>query len=169
MICKNLKDCYNDPTYNCTRKSFCIAHRDDRKNVMCKENQKRYNLVNPHRFIVTVYHMDGGIIENEANVNKCDFLYGIQDNNNPTAIFIELKGKNIPHSLKQIEASITGFSNCFRGHRIHARIICKAVPRLYNDPSIQNYRKELIKKYNGSLIIAENTMDEDYDQIKKRA
>ena len=106
--------------------------------------------------------MDGGIINNEPNVSKCDYLYGIRDSANPTAIFIELKGKDIPHALDQVKNSITRFARCFENHRIYARIICKSVPRLFNDPSIQNYNKLLRKQYHGNLIIKETNFDEDY-------
>lgn len=162
MICNNLKNCYQDSGIRCAARTFCIRQCDKRKNVTCEENKKRYNLINTNLYKIIVYHMDGGIIYNEPNVNKCDYLYGIYDPIHPAIIFVELKGRDIPHALEQIKNSITKFAHCFKGHRIYARIICKSVPRLYNDPSIQNYNKLLRKQYNGGLIIKETNFDEDY-------
>lgn len=45
------------------------------------------------------------------------------------------------------------------------RIICSAVPRLYNDPSIKSLRKELMKRYNGTLKIFEKNKDEKYSEL----
>lgn len=162
MICNKLKECYKNEGYICNNKHICIVQRDTRLNVKCEENKKRYNLVNSKKLIVAVYRMDGGLIADEDNICKCDYLYGIKDDVNPTAIFIELKGKDIPHALEQVKHSVSSYSMCFKEHRIYARIICKSVPRNFNDPSILNFKKELRRKYQGNLVIHENNLDEDY-------
>lgn len=162
MICNKVKDCYENSGIHCSTRTSCLKQCDKRKNVTCEENKKRYNLINKNLYKITVYHMDGGIVHNEPNANKCDYLYGVNDTLHPTAIFIELKGRDIPHALEQVKSSITNFAHCFHDHRIYARIICKSVPRLFNDPSIQNYNKLLRKKYSGNLVIKETNFDEDY-------
>ncbi len=108
--------------------------------------------------------MDGGIICNEPNVQKCDYLYVINDSALPTALFVELKGNDIRHAVKQIQASLDMYGEKLN-KRICARIICSSVPRMYNDPLFKNLNKKLMKQYNGNLHIYEKSKDEKYSDI----
>lgn len=108
--------------------------------------------------------MDGGIIFNEPNIQKCDYLYVINDSNLPTALFVKLKGNDIRHAVKQIQASLDMYGEILN-KRICARIICSSVPRMYNDPLFKNLNKTLMKQYNGNLHIYEKSKDEKYSDI----
>lgn len=165
MICEKLSSCYSDPTYACERKSDCLKQRDTRENVTCVEKKKRYNLINHERFETVVYHVDGGLIKDEQNTVKCDYLYGIGDPEKPSTIFIELKGTDLKHAIKQIKNSVMLFAPSFPGHRIYGRIVSGAVPNMQNDPAIQNLDKELRKRYNGKLSIFRNSVDERYSKL----
>lgn len=165
MICEKLSSCYSDPIYPCERKSVCLKHRDARKNVTCEEKKKRYNLINHERFETAVYHVDGGLIKDEQNVIKCDYLYGIGDPKNPSAIFIELKGTDLKHAVRQINNSVLLFAPSLPGHRIFGRIVSGAVPNMQNDPAVQKLDKELRKRYNGKLKIFRDSVDEEYSKL----
>ncbi|MCM1440620.1 MAG: hypothetical protein NC131_15695 [Roseburia sp.] len=108
--------------------------------------------------------MDGGVVYDEADVKKCDFLYVIYDFDCPTAIFVELKGNDIYHAVKQLKSSIDIYGAKLE-RRICARIISSSVPRLYNDPIFKNFKKELMKQYKGTLEIFEKSKDEKYSDI----
>ncbi|MCM1103016.1 MAG: hypothetical protein NC409_02825 [Clostridium sp.] len=125
---------------------------------MCEERGKRYALVNDKGCLVTLYHMDGGMIKDEEGIQKCDYLYTVREEECLTAIFVELKGKDVSHAIAQIRASIDRYGEVLNS-RIFARIICKSVPRLYNDPSVRNLKKELRGKYRGGMVIAEKRED----------
>lgn len=165
MICNHLKDCYGDKQQTCKQRYSCLKQSDNRKNVTCEERKKRYNLENDKAFEIAVYHVDGGIVVNEPNTAKCDYLYVVKDNIQPTAIMVELKGRDICHALEQLSNSIKLFSEDFQQHRIYARIICKSVPRLHNDPFVKKCRDELRKKFYGNLRIEENSFSEKYSSL----
>ncbi len=108
--------------------------------------------------------MDGGIIYDESQILKCDFLYIVYDSDCPTAIFVELKGNNLYHAIKQLKASIDMYGSKLN-RRICVRIICSSVPRLYNDPIFKNLKKQLIRQYNGTLEIFERNKEEKYSEL----
>lgn len=165
MICENLHECCANELYACTNKDKCIVYRDSRPQAVCEEKKKRYNLVNDRNHEIALFHMDGGIICCEENVQKCDYLYVIYDKDSPTAIFVELKGKDISHAIKQLKASIDKYGTKLK-RRICARVICSSVPRLHNDPVVKKFKKELMNQYKkGTLSIFENNKDEKYSDI----
>lgn len=164
MICDKLYDCCSDEKHDCSYKKDCVVYRDSRKNAVCEEKGKRYNLVNDKGYIISLFHVDGGMISEEPDIKKCDFLYAVNDLEKPTAIFVELKGKDIYQAVCQIKETVDRYGTVLQ-RRICARIICNAVPRLYNDPSISKLRKELMKRYNGNLGIFEKNRDEKYSEL----
>lgn len=164
MVCKKLKVCCEDEQYVCEKKEKCIIYRDFRKQAVCEEKRKRYNLVNDKNHKIALFHMDGGIICNEVNVQKCDFLYVIYDQDCPTAIFVELKGNDLYHAIRQLKASVDMYGDSLE-RRICVRIICSSVPRLYNDPLFKNLKKKLRIQYGGSLAIFEKNKNEKYSEI----
>lgn len=165
MICNHLRNCYANGSQTCKQPTSCLEQNDNRKNVTCEERKKRYNLENDKVLEVAVYHVDGGIVINEPDVAKCDYLYVVKDSIQPTVIMIELKGKDIHHALEQLNNSVRMFFRDFPRHRIYARIICKSVPRLYNDPSVKKCKDEFRKRFQGSLRIEENSFSEKYSLL----
>lgn len=164
MICDKLYECCSNENYVCANKEKCIVYKDCRKNAVCEERNKRYNLVNEEGYVVALYHVDGGMISGEPDVRKCDYMYIVYDPENPTAIFVELKGKDIYHAIRQIKEILDRYGTVLQ-RRICARIICSAVPRLYNDPSFKNLKKELMRRYQGTLHIFEKSRDEKYAEL----
>ncbi len=165
MICRDLKDCCEREQFVCAYKKECIVYKDFRQQATCEERNKRYNLINDRNCKIALFHMDGGIVRNEKDEQKCDYLYIVHDQKCPTAIFVELKGKNIHHAVEQLRASINRYGTELN-RRICARVICSSVPRLYNDPMIKNLKKDLLKQYKkGTLFISEKNMEEKYSNI----
>lgn len=166
MVCEKLHEC-KQKDCSCERKAECIVYRDRRRKAVCEEKGKRYELVNDKGCLVTLYHMDGGMIKNEEGIQKCDYLYTIDEKECPTAIFVELKGTDIPHAIAQLRASIGRYEEELKS-RIFARIICKSVPRLYNDPSVRNLKKELRNKYQGGMVISEKNLEDIYSKLGQK-
>lgn len=164
MICDKLYECCSNEKHTCASRGNCLVYKDCRKNATCEERKKRYNLVNEERHMVTLYHVDGGMIAEEPNVKKCDFLYVVYDPEKPTAVFVELKGQDINEAIRQITKTVDQYGETLQ-RRICARIVCSAVPRLYNDPSVSNLRKELMRRYGGTLRIFEKDKDEKYSEL----
>lgn len=164
MICDNIQKCCENEQYVCKNEKECIKYRDYRPEAVCEEKGKKYNLLNDEHCKIALYRMDGGIICDEKNVLKCDFLYIVYDQNCPTAVFVELKGKDIKHAVDQLKASIDRYGKVL-GRRVCARIICSSVPRLYNDPIVKKMKKELAKQYKGTLLIFEKSKKERYSEL----
>lgn len=164
MICDKLDECCSNENYVCANQEKCIVYKDCRKNAVCQERNKRYNLVNEEGYGITLYHVDGGVISDESDVQKCDFLYVVYDQQNPTAIFVELKGKDVYHAIRQIKEMVDRYGTALQ-RRICARIVCSSVPRLYNDPCIKKLKKELMSRYHGTLRIFEKSKDEKYAEL----
>lgn len=164
MVCKNLNVYIGDSEFDCNNKMKCIEYRDSRAKAVCKERDKRYCLVNDKNCKVALYHMDGGVVSNDEDEPRCDYLYIVFDEQCPTAIFAELKGRNCRHALAQLQASINRFGPCL-GRRICARVICKSVPRIHNNSDEIKLKRELRKQYNVNLAIFENNKEEIYSDI----
>lgn len=165
MICERLQECCDSDKTVCKNKEACILYRDFRKQAVCAEKKKRYNLINDKNNQIALLRMDGGIIRDEPSVQKCDFLYVVYDQDCPTAIFVELKGSDINHAVRQLKASIDRYGGILR-RRICARIVCSSVPRLYNDPIVKNLKRELMKQYQGgNFTILEKNGDERYSDV----
>lgn len=164
MICDRIQECCAEEQFICKNKKDCLIYRDSRPQAVCEEKGKRYNLLNDKSFTIALYHMDGGMICGEGDILKCDILYVIYDHENPTSIFVELKGKDIRQAVAQLKASIDRYGSVLK-RRVCARIVCGSVPRLYNDPIIKNLKKDLANQYNGSLHIFEKNREERYSDI----
>lgn len=74
-----------------------------RKTVSVSENNRTYRADIDKGIQSVVYQIDGkAIIEG----NKCDKLIVATKGDLGTAVFVELKGKNISHAIKQLEDTI---------------------------------------------------------------
>lgn len=114
MICERLQECCDNENHICAYKEKCILYEDFRKHAVCEEKKKRYNLINDKNNKIALYHMDGGIIRDEVSIQRCDFLYVIYDQDCPTAIFVELKGSDINHAVRQVKASIDRYGESLK-------------------------------------------------------
>lgn len=84
------------------------AEKVDHPNVKAEENGKKFIALNPNRKEVLRIKIDGCVI-NDNTTNKCDFL--IIDPQKDNAYFIELKGKNVKHAIKQLNDTIEKIDN----------------------------------------------------------
>lgn len=173
MICNNLAECIdhsntpgNAPACPNKNRTACIESADQRSQVKCEENNKKYILLNTLRRYVSSYKMDGGIIVENNQVptgtNKCDYLYIIYAGSSHEAILIELKGTDLSKALKQLQNTLKLFPNVFRTcSHVHGRIIVtSALPNLRARPEYVNLVKILEKNYHGTLKIAEKHFNE---------
>ncbi|ROT16585.1 hypothetical protein [Bacteroides acidifaciens] len=126
----------------------------DRKNLSLKEQQTLYKLDFGKRRKCVSYQIDGNIIKTG---NKCDFLILAkqeedENNNNWKAIFVELKGTDVEHALKQLDATM---SNSIFSHgsidEKHARIVAKSFPSSKSNPKFELEKRKFKAKHKCSL------------------
>lgn len=165
MICNKLSECAQqqfsgNSIARCSNNNSakCVASSDKRSEVMCSEKQKKYSLENTMRNHIISYKMDGGIIVVDKSVPegtcKCDYLY-VTDGDNPYAILIELKGKNVSHALCQIKESLCLFKDFLRQFsHVYGRIVVSAgAPDLRATPHYTNLASVLKNTFGGNLKI----------------
>lgn len=169
MECNNFRLCITNleekgkKSEKCTY-SKCLTSYDSRKKVVIEENRKKYELLNPNSDRIANFHIDGGMIPS-PNITKCDNL--LIDTDSDVAIFIELKGTDLKHALKQIEVMIDKLSNDLMNYRIFARIVTSNrtnVPNIKTCPQYVALNRKVLKNH-GNISIHSNIISENISNI----
>lgn len=158
MICNKLKDCvdshFAEPAFSIPCMNVgaeCIEFCDTRSQVKCEERGKRYILKNTKACRVIKFHMDGGVIKQDAAVPggtlKCDNVIAIKDDVQK-AIFVELKGENVAHALKQLLATLEREKELVKScGKVYVRIVlASAVPKLQTTKEYISLQKLVLQK-----------------------
>lgn len=114
------------------------------KLLVVKERKSKCIFSNPNRHLLTKVIVDGCQITDGV---KCDYLILDHCRNE---YFVELKGKDLPHAIEQLEATIQQLSDKNSIVKKKAIIVSSRNPS--NDTSLQRAQKEFKKKYNTELI-----------------
>lgn len=164
MICTKLDECVKNELANqhinfCTNSSTqCIEVSDGRSYVKCEERKKRYVLENTQKSHVILYKVDGGVILQDKTVPqgmcRCDYLFVIHGEMDD-AIFTELKGVDVAHSLKQIEGMLTQYKSFLSqfAHVYGRVIVSSSTPDIKASPAYVNLARKLRNTYKGNLKI----------------
>lgn len=112
----------------------------NREKLSLKEQQTVYRLDFGKRRSCVAYQIDGKIIKSG---NKCDFLILAKQEENSVsndwkAIFVELKGTDVEHALKQLDAAMS--NKIFMHDSVverHARIVAKSFPSSKSNPKFE--------------------------------
>ena len=152
----------------------CIDYLDRRSEGKCEENGMCYILENDGYELLQL-HIDGGVIsEPEASrINKCDFALVVKDQvkegkKENTLLLIELKGKDVPRAIKQIEETLENdkLKDCWAEFaRIYGRIVCTRVPKTCNDDSVMRGKQRLLEK-GVKLQVRRNGDKELYEKLQ---
>lgn len=129
-------------------KDGCVDFYDDRKIITVKDkgNKQTYIGKNDSSKNFCKIRIDDCLIKDGT---KCDFLLISKDIKK--AFFIELKGSDLLHALKQIESTINYFKNKLNNYSLNARIVLnkQRTPDLKSTQLIKF--EKMLKKYNGDL------------------
>lgn len=98
------------------------------------------------------YAVDGNIIKG-TGIDKCDKLVFAQSAKRLSSIFVELKGSDVAHAIKQLEATINHplFSKN-RTDRIVARIVSRKMPANAGNSVVVKAKNRFRAKYNCELL-----------------
>jgi hypothetical protein len=114
------------------------------KLIIFSENTSKLTLVNRDQVKAIKVFVDGC----EITVGlKCDFLLIAKNIEH----FIELKGHDIGHAIKQIKTTMEALSKDVQLQKKISYIICRRSP--LSSASIQNIQVKFKKNYNSTLII----------------
>ena len=130
-------------------KPNCTTEITDRILVL-EENKRKCVFSNPQNNILTKVVVDGCQITEGV---KCDFL--VLDHN-ANEYFVELKGKDIPHALEQLESTIKQLSST---NNILKTAIIVTSRNPSNDTTMQRAKAFFKKKYKVDLLSKNVRMD----------
>lgn len=142
---------------------FAVHEKRSCFSILCKDCK-----------LVDKYKIDG-YFDSDKSHKKCDYLFIYYDNNNKnnrTIIFVELKGKDIEHAIKQLDATISTFDKeHFFSGKDEKGLIGAVVSTGYptDDATFRKLKKNLIdkfKKYN--IQVERKTYHMRYDPKKNK-
>ncbi|WRH65169.1 MAG: hypothetical protein RSE13_14630 [Planktothrix sp. GU0601_MAG3] len=124
------------------------------KRITRKENQSQIIIENPNQFKVCVVQVDGCTIKEGL---RCDYLVipDQQDIKKIIEIYIELKGSEILHAIKQLEATIQELSDHPAKQEKVCIIISTRCPLTTTE--IQKFKLKFKKTYNAKLEVKNMT------------
>lgn len=128
----------------------CTATSNN-KIVVAEERSKQLRIINPKEKRISKIQIDGCLITDDSL--KCDYVFEI---NNPVskAIYLELKGTDIPHSIKQLKSTLQLLKGKHKKVEKDCIVVCYSVPR--TTPKIQNFKLEFKRSFDANLHIREN-------------
>ncbi len=124
------------------KKECTIKNRN--KLVVFKERRSQLTIENKDEVLATQIIVDGCEITSGL---RCDFMFLIKE----MEFYIELKGQDINHAIKQIEMTILRLSQDRIKQKKKSFIICTRSPM--TSATIQNLQVKFRKKFNSELII----------------
>ena len=119
------------------------------KIVTVSENKRKFTILNSSSLQINKVEVDGCYI---TSGSKCDYLFEIINKKDITDVYyVELKGKNIEHAIKQLEATIIYCKPIHKDIKKECYIVASRVPK--SSTSAQNFKKEFKRKHNIQLFI----------------
>lgn len=115
------------------------------KKFVFKENKSKLTLVNIDEVLSESIKVDG--CEINDNSLRCDYLLiakGLE-------FYIELKGQNISHAIKQIQSTILKLSKNRSLKNKISFVICSRVP--LTTTKVQNLQYKMMNNYNCKLYL----------------
>lgn len=118
-----------------------------------EEQRSKLILKNKDEVTSTKIRVDGCII-NEGL--RCDYLHLAKE----TEFYIELKGQDLLHAMKQLERTINLLGSKSRQQKRVCYIICTRSPLISTE--IQHYDRQFRVKYNSKLVIKSGQYTDSY-------
>lgn len=111
------------------------------------------------------YAVDGHIIKG-THTDKCDKLVFAQSSDHVLSIFVELKGSDVAHAIKQLEATITHplFSRNKTDKRV-ARIVSKKIPSNAGNSVVIKAKNRFRDKYKCELLCVKSGNPDRFKDI----
>lgn len=122
--------------------------------IVVEENKRIFRIQNPNRRSIDQIQVDGCKITD--NSIRCDYLF--IDVDTKKKIFVELKGKNVDHAVKQIVATVK---------RLAPSELCKASIVCSSSPVGTGAQRfvQLLKKQNVLLTIRTRIHEEAIEKL----
>lgn len=124
----------------------CEEYKSDAK-IVLQENKSKITFLNPNQVKILTIRIDGCVIKDDE-ILRCDYAIIPCDE---VEIYVELKGSNVLHAVKQIESTIYLLSDNPQKIKKLCFVVSTRVPKLTT--SIQQLQSQFKKKFNASFRI----------------
>lgn len=131
--------------------SDCEQRRSDSK-IVFQENKSKITFLNPKKKEILDVKIDGCVfVDNETL--RCDYLLILNTETEDTEveIYVELKGSDISHAVKQLESTIRLMSEDVLNMKKLCFVVSTRVPK--QTTSIQKLQTYFKKNYNASFRV----------------
>ena len=121
-----------------------------RKSISTAEEGKKYSLETPGNNESVAFQVDGVII---TEGERCDKLVLVRLKNDSWAeCFVELKGTDVKHAIKQLEESVKKPIFKHQSNKdIRARIVGRSFPSNRSDDTMEKAKIRFMKEYRCEL------------------
>lgn len=124
----------------------CEDYKSDAK-IVLQENKSKITFKNPNQHRILVIRIDGCVIKDDE-VLRCDYALIPSDE---VEIYVELKGSEILHAVKQIESTIVLLSDNPQKVRKLCFVVSTRVPK--QTTTVQQLQSQFKKKFNASFRV----------------
>lgn len=121
--------------------------------IVSSENGKEHRALNKHANVVFQFKIDGDIISQSSEYQRCDYI--LENQTKLHAYLIELKGSDINHAVEQIRNTCKMFKNELKGYIIRPRIVCRS-----NTHAVRGSKVRMLKKDYDNTIIRNDVIEE---------
>ena len=128
----------------------CEKTRSDSR-IVLREMRSVICFLNPSRKEIREVRIDGCVIRDGL---RCDYLLIVDS----TEHYVELKGSDVDHAVKQIETTIRRISADATRLAKHSYIVSSRCPAL--SPQIQVWKSRFKKEFNSSFQIKNRYMEQ---------
>lgn len=123
-----------------TAQLFC----DRRSLTAISENKSKWIFENPNSKCVCHIKVEGGVISQDDPQNKCDDLFLVCHAAHKSAFFVELKGKNLEHSLLQLTNTIPRLQSELHEFCLHVRVALTKTPKI-ESPKEKHLKRQIVE------------------------
>jgi len=156
MVCKGFRECHyqNIQIRGC---NACLTVTNE-QNPTVKERRVTYSIKNNKRLDVFIYAVDGKLIAGVDEI-RCDYL--LMAAHCKKAFFVELKGSDWKHALKQLENTVFLLYPEMKEYTPHLRaVVRRSAPNTtYNQ--LMKMRKDMQKRYAGATVEVKSRFDDE--------
>jgi len=132
----------------------CEEYKSDARLVL-QENRSKITFLNPNQDQVLIIRVDDCVIK-DNEILGCDYAIVPCDE---VEIYVELKGSDISHAVKQIESTIRLLSDNPQKIKKLCFVVSTRVPK--QSTSVQQLQSQFKKKFNASFRI--KNIQDSYD------
>jgi hypothetical protein len=124
------------------------TEKNQNKIVPINESGRKFTINNPNRRTISKIKVDGCLIDDEGE--RCDYLFEV-DEPITCAIYVELKGKDVPKAFSQLIATIGYLKKRHNAAKKECYIVCSRVPK--TGTGVQELREKMKKECKATLIV----------------